>query len=204
MIKKILVLTFSVTISLCFSQQTKQLQTIKKKYDTEVDNLGKSCTKNLEKSVSEEAKRKIYDECRKALSIINSQRNTENLKELARIKSGNTDIKSEDFSVDNSDIISSVEEMADYPGGIPAFRNEVSNNFDAEAINGDGIFRCEITFVIERDGSFSEVKAAGNNEDFNRQAELAVYLTEKKFTPGKMNGVPVRSRFRMPLSLSFE
>ncbi len=104
-----------------------------------------------------------------------------------------------------TEVYTEVEQTAEFPGGINNFRNEVSNNFDASAMEGgEGTLKTEITFVVERDGSITQVKATGSNSDFNREAERTVKSIRKKWSPAKINGQPVRYRFRLPLKMNFE
>lgn len=104
-----------------------------------------------------------------------------------------------------TEVYTEVEQMADFPGGINSFRSKVSDNFDAGAMEGgEGTLRTEITFVVERDGSLTQVKATGPNADFNREAERTVKSIRNKWTPAKINGQPVRYRFRLPLTMNFE
>ncbi|SIQ96104.1 hypothetical protein [Chryseobacterium sp. RU33C] len=63
----------------------------------------------------------------------------------------------------------------------------IENNY-ADAIKGTNRVECRVYFIIEKDGSITSVKASGSNEQFNRQAELCVLLTEtrnQKRTAGK-------------------
>ena len=100
---------------------------------------------------------------------------------------------------------SEVEQTAEFPGGINAFRNKVSGNFDGSAMNGDeGTVKTEITFVVERDGSITDVKANGKNSDFNSEAVRTIKSIKNKWTPAKINGQSVRYRFRLPLTMNFE
>lgn len=90
-------------------------------------------------------------------------------------------------------------------GGLNGFRSKVSENFDTSAMSGDsGTLKAEVTFVVEKDGSISQVKATGSNSDFNREAERTVKSIRAKWTPAKIAGQPVRSRFRLPLTMNFE
>jgi protein TonB len=91
-----------------------------------------------------------------------------------------------------------------YPGGINAFRQETANNFYAGTIDANGKISSEIVFVIERDGTIVDVKATGSNDNFNRQAELAVYLAKYKWEAARIDGHPVRYRFHIPLNLNFD
>jgi len=86
-----------------------------------------------------------------------------------------------------------------------ALRKEV-----AQLFYGDGVFsekgniKTNVAFIVEKDGTISDVKAEGDNFTFNRQAEIAVYSVSEKFSPAYTNGNPVRYRFRLPLVLSFD
>lgn len=104
-----------------------------------------------------------------------------------------------------TEIYAEVEQQADFPGGLNSFRTKVADNFDSGAMEGgEGTLRTEITFVVERDGSLTQVKATGPNADFNREAERTVKSIRNKWTPAKINGQPVRYRFRLPLTMNFE
>ncbi|MCY0970332.1 energy transducer TonB [Chryseobacterium wangxinyae] len=107
--------------------------------------------------------------------------------------------------VSDTQVYSEVEQTAEFPGGINAFRNKVSGNFDGSAMNGDeGTVKTEITFVVERDGSITDVKANGKNADFNSEAVRTIKSIKNKWTPAKINGQSVRYRFRLPLTMNFE
>ncbi|WP_027387491.1 energy transducer TonB [Chryseobacterium gregarium] len=107
--------------------------------------------------------------------------------------------------VSDTQVYTEVEQTAEFPGGINAFRNKVSGNFDGSAMNGDeGTVKTEITFVVERDGSITDVKASGKNSDFNSEAIRTIKSIKNKWTPAKINGQSVRYRFRLPLTMNFE
>lgn len=71
-------------------------------------------------------------------------------------------------------------------------------------MEGEGTLKTEVTFVVEKDGTLTQVKANGSNADFNREAEATVKGIKTKWTPGKVNGQPVRSRFRFPITMNFQ
>ncbi|QQV01990.1 MULTISPECIES: energy transducer TonB [Chryseobacterium] len=104
-----------------------------------------------------------------------------------------------------NDVYESVDQAADFTGGgLAGFRKKFENSFDPSSVEGEGSLKTQITFVVERDGTLSQVKATGSNADFNREAERAVKSIKIKWNPGKVNGEPVRSRFRFPVSMNFE
>lgn len=103
-----------------------------------------------------------------------------------------------------NEVYESVDQAAEFPGGTNSFRTKFQNNFDAGNLEGEGTLKTEITFVVEKDGSITQVKATGSNADFNREAEATVKGIRTKWTPGKVNGQPVRSRFRFPVTMNFQ
>ena len=107
--------------------------------------------------------------------------------------------------VSETQVYTEVEQLAEFPGGINAFRNKVSSGFDTSVMDGDeGTVKTEVTFIVERDGSITDVKASGSNSDFNSEAVRTVKGVKNKWTPAKINGQAVRYRFRMPLTMQFE
>ena len=113
-------------------------------------------------------------------------------------KSSTAEVKPQ---VSESQIYSEVEQTAEFPGGINAFRKKVSENFDSSAIEGaDGVVKGEVTFVVERDGSMTDIKVNGKNSDFNSEAVRTVKSIKNKWA-AKINGQTVRYRYRLPLAM---
>lgn len=114
-------------------------------------------------------------------------------------------VKIVDKPVDNKVIHTSVDVAADFTGGgIEGFRNRVQENFDTEAVEGEGILTTTVKFVVEPDGSISNVKATGSNSAFNREAERVIKSIRTKWKPGKKGDQNVRSWFSFPLKMRFE
>lgn len=93
---------------------------------------------------------------------------------------------------------------ADFKGGINAFRQKVAQNFDTSSVEQTGMVSATITFVVEKDGSISNIKINGANSDFNEEAERTVKSIKTKWTPAQLRGKAVRSSFRMPISMRIE
>ena len=105
---------------------------------------------------------------------------------------------------DKQEIHTSVDEEADYGnGGLNEFRAKVVENFDSEAVQGEGMLTTTVKFVVETNGTVSQVKATGSNPDFNREAERVV-RSIKGWKPAKKGGVNVRSYYSLPLKMKFE
>ena len=109
-----------------------------------------------------------------------------------------------DKPVDTKEIHTSVDVEADYGnGGLNGFRAKVMENFDNEAVEGEGVLTTTVKFVVETNGTVSQVKATGSNADFNREAERVV-RSIKGWKPAKKGGVNVRSYYSLPLKMKFE
>ena len=109
-----------------------------------------------------------------------------------------------DKPVDTKEIHTTVDVEADYGnGGLNGFRAKVAENFDNEAVEGEGVLTTTVKFVVETNGTVSQVKATGSNADFNREAERVV-RSIKGWKPAKKGGVNVRSYYSLPLKMKFE
>lgn len=97
-----------------------------------------------------------------------------------------------------------VDVAADFKGGINAFREKVAQNFDTESVDRTGMVSGVITFVVEKDGSISNLKVTGASSEFNSEAEKTVKAIKTKWTPAQLKGKTVRSSFRMPISMKIE
>ena len=104
-----------------------------------------------------------------------------------------------------TEVYESVDQEAEFPGSLNSFRNKIAENFDNSAMEGgEGTLKTTVIFIVERDGSISDVKASGSNSDFNSEAVRTVKSIRTKWVPAKINGQPVRQRFRLPLTMNFE
>ena len=104
-----------------------------------------------------------------------------------------------------TEVYESVDQEAEFPGSLNSFRNKIAENFDNSAMEGgEGTLKTTVTFIVERDGTISDVKASGSNSDFNSEAVRTVKSIRTKWVPAKNNGQPVRQRFRLPLTMNFE
>ena len=105
-----------------------------------------------------------------------------------------------------NDIIIGVDVEADFIGGVNAFRTKVLQNFDSSVVENEAgeVVKAVVTFVVERDGTISNIKVSGANTDFNKEAEKTIKGIKGKWNPAKFQGENVRSYFRFPISMQFE
>ncbi|MFW6019813.1 MAG: energy transducer TonB [Bacteroidales bacterium] len=107
---------------------------------------------------------------------------------------------------DEEEIFSVVEDAPQFPGGEKARVNFIKDNLEypesARKNNVEGTIY--ITFVVEQDGSISEVELLrGIEESCNKEA-LKVVKSMPKWRPGKQRGKAVRVRFNMPIRFKLE
>lgn len=108
-------------------------------------------------------------------------------------------------SINLSDKFRELETAPNYPGGINTLREEVASLIYTDGVHTEvKTIKTSVTFIVENDGSISNVHAQGDNFTFNRQAEIALYSISEKFLPAVAKGDPTRFQFRLPLTLTME
>lgn len=93
-----------------------------------------------------------------------------------------------------------VDIKPEYPGGIMAFYNFIAKNYktpEEEGLNGKII----TTFVIETDGSISDIKVLQDIGYGSGAEVLKVLAMSKKWIPAKLNDVPVRVLYQFPITI---
>ena len=94
-----------------------------------------------------------------------------------------------------------VEEMPSFPGGNGALMSYLSSNIKYPVVaQENGVQgRVIVAFVVERDGSISDVKVARSvDPSLDREAQRVV-KSMPKWKPGKQNGSAVRVKYTVPV-----
>ena len=63
-------------------------------------------------------------------------------------------------------IYSSIEKEAVFSKGNAEFQRLIAENFRLKKIRASSLITCEIKFIVERDGTLSNITATGENESF--------------------------------------
>ncbi len=99
-----------------------------------------------------------------------------------------------------------VEDMPAFPGGMEAMIQFISNNIqypaDAQKQKVDG--RVLVNFVVEKDGSITEVKVIKPTFPSLDAEAIRVVKAMPKWKPGYQNGKAVRVQFTMPINFSLK
>ena len=99
-----------------------------------------------------------------------------------------------------------VEKMPSYPGGNGALQKWLASNitYPAAAAENGVEGRVIVAFVVEPDGSVSDVRIArGVDPSLDREA-LSVVKRMPKWIPGMQNGSPVRVKFNVPVTFKLQ
>ncbi len=99
-----------------------------------------------------------------------------------------------------------VEQMPEFPGGMPAMIEFLQTNLnypkDAKKQKVGG--RVLVMFVVETDGSMSNVRVAKKVFPSLDAEALRVVKAMPKWNPGKEKGKPVRVNFAIPIVFSLK
>lgn len=110
-----------------------------------------------------------------------------------------------EVKVNTNEVYESVDQSADYPGGLNGVRKFIADNVDTSSMEGEGQLTAKLKFIVERDGTVSDVKVTqkSGNSDFDSET-VRVVKKLKKWTPAKKNGENVRSYYSIPVTMQFQ
>ena len=114
----------------------------------------------------------------------------------------------------------------DFPdGGINGFRQLVASKFNIDKVNPyqhlpieyvkkiqqmilqnkstpDIQLMTTVKFIVEPDGSLSNISAKGENQSFNKEIERAVKSIQTKWIPAEVKGEKVRDKYYVPVKIT--
>ena len=99
-------------------------------------------------------------------------------------------------------VYDAVEQMPQYPGGMGALMQYLSSHIKypvvAEANRIDGRVIC--TFIVEKDGSITDIKVSRSVAPSLDQEAVRVIGSMPAWTPGRQNGEVCRVKFTLPVT----
>lgn len=99
-----------------------------------------------------------------------------------------------------------VEQMPSFPGGAAALMKYLSENIKYPVVaQENGVQgRVVVSFVVERDGSITDVKVVRSIDPSLDREATRVVKSMPKWIPGKQNGSPVRVKYNVPVSFRLQ
>lgn len=87
-----------------------------------------------------------------------------------------------------------------FPGGIDAFYKFIAKNYKTPSQpNLKG--KVYVTFIVEADGNLSDFKVLRDIGNGTGEEAVRVLKLSPKWTPGKVNGEPVRTLYSLPIAI---
>ena len=108
--------------------------------------------------------------------------------------------------VEENKVFEYVEQMPSFPGGMAALMQYLSKNIKyppvAEEMNIQGRVIC--TFVVERDGSVSDIRIAKSVDPSLDKEAVRVVSAMPRWIPGRQNGQNVRVKYTLPVTFRLQ
>jgi len=98
-----------------------------------------------------------------------------------------------------------LDKLPEFPGGINKFYTFVGNNFEKPEIEGEQTISVYVAFVIEEDGSMSNIKVTRDpGYGLGKEAVRVLKSLKTKWVPGMISGHPVRTSYYLPITVRLE
>ncbi len=101
-----------------------------------------------------------------------------------------------------------LDEYAEYPGGKQGIREFIVANIviPQEVIEAEAFCTVYVNYVVEKDGSVSNLSINNPSNDYYvklcEEAAMEAVKKLKNFTPAKIGGNTVRSRYTVPVGVA--
>ena len=140
-----------------------------------------------------------------ALDVKGNSDNGEILKVTQRVADEPVKPAEEKPEVENK-VFEVVEQMPSFPGGPSALMRYLSENIKYPVVaQENGVQgRVVVSFVVERDGSITDVKVARSVDPSLDREAMRVVRSMPHWIPGKQNGSAVRVKYNVPVSFRLQ
>ncbi|MES2278289.1 MAG: TonB family protein [Bacteroidota bacterium] len=115
---------------------------------------------------------------------------------------GNSDTKA--VTEDVNEIFTAVEQSAEFPGGLDKFGAYLGKNIRYPAVARENNVQGKVflQFVVERDGSLTDIKVVRGIGSGCDEEAVRVIKASPKWKPGMQNGRAVRQQYTVPISFT--
>ncbi|MEC5164928.1 hypothetical protein RCH18_000651 [Flavobacterium sp. PL11] len=213
----LIALVFTICTKVVAQETTKKQASTAKKSEGIFNKYYEKTTFKIKDESGKIVKDKKYDELtvleqRAVPSIISKNKRLPTNEELiAELQKGAAAIIEVDvFSPENKKIkkadgeiynTSEISERPDFPNGIEEFYKFVGLNFKAPENPKNLKGKIYITFIIEKDGSITNVRSIRDIGYGTGEEAIRVIKLSPKWIPGKVNNEPVRVMYSLPITV---
>ncbi|MGQ7945156.1 energy transducer TonB [Flavobacterium sp. WC2509] len=109
--------------------------------------------------------------------------------------------------ITDTSILSSnvVDKKPEFSGGINKFYTYVGNNFEKPEIENESLIRVNVSFVIEKDGSMTDIKVLKDpGYGLGKEAIRVLKSLKTKWIPGIYEGKAVRTSYSLPILIQID
>ena len=120
---------------------------------------------------------------------------------LAILMMANTTVMAQDKKTADNNIYDTPEVMPEYPGGVQAMMSFIGENvkYPEDAVKQKVEGRVMVQFVVETDGSISDVHVAKQVFPSLDAEAIRVVQAMPKWVPGREKGNVVRVKYNLPI-----
>lgn len=98
-----------------------------------------------------------------------------------------------------------LDKLPEFPGGMTKFYTYVGNNFNRPELDAEKTLRVYVSFVIEKDGSITDILVKNDpGYGIGKEAIRVLKSLKTKWSPGILNGKPVRTAYNLPITIKTE
>ncbi|RZJ28399.1 MAG: energy transducer TonB [Flavobacterium sp.] len=98
-----------------------------------------------------------------------------------------------------------LDKLPEFPGGMNRFYAYVGKNFARPEIEDMKSARVVVSFVIEKDGSLTDIKVGRDpGYGMGKEAIRVLKALKEKWEPGMVKGKPVRTLYSLPITVNME
>ncbi|MDR7208871.1 energy transducer TonB [Flavobacterium piscis] len=102
-------------------------------------------------------------------------------------------------------LATALDKLPEFPGGMSKFYTYVGNNFNRPELDTERMLRVYVSFVIEKDGSMTDITVKNDpGYGLGKEAVRVLKSLKTKWTPGILDGKPVRTAYNLPITIKTE
>lgn len=95
-----------------------------------------------------------------------------------------------------------LDKQPSFPGGMEKFYTYIGRNFEAPEINEDKTIRFYVSFVVEKDGSMTNIHVKKDpGYSLSKEAIRVLESLKTKWAPGIIDSKPVRTSYNLPITV---
>jgi protein TonB len=114
----------------------------------------------------------------------------------------NSSSTTETTPIDTSYTTVELDKLPSYPGGLDNFYEYISTNFEKPELESVGTVTVLVSFVIEIDGSLTNINVIRNpGYGLDHEALRVLKSLKTKWIPGVKDGEKVRTKYTLPIKI---